>query len=64
MLFFEEMKASEKNQIWKIVSLPENKSLVECNWMLTIKYKLDCSNEKYKAKLVAKGYAQTYEIDY
>lgn len=32
--------------------------------MYTIKYKPDMSIERYKAKLVAKGYTQTYEIDY
>ena len=32
--------------------------------MFTIKYKDDASIERYKTKLVAKGYTQTYEIDY
>ena len=29
-----------------------------------MKYKADGSIERYKDKLVAKGYTQTYEIDY
>lgn len=42
--------------------LPEK--TVGCRWVYTIKYKPDMSIERYKAKLVAKGYTQTYEIDY
>ena len=32
--------------------------------MLTIKSKADGSVQRYKAKLVAKGFTQTYRIDY
>lgn len=32
--------------------------------VFTIKYKVDGSIERHKMRLVAKGYTQTYEIDY
>ena len=32
--------------------------------MFSIKYKLDETIERYKARLVANGYTQTYGIDY
>ena len=32
--------------------------------MFTVKYNLDGSLERYKAQLVAKGFTQTYGIDY
>lgn len=32
--------------------------------MFTVKYKLDGSIEIYNARLVAKGYTQTYGINY
>lgn len=35
-----------------------------CKWVFTVKYKVDGLIEIYKVRLVAKGYAQTYEINY
>lgn len=38
--------------------------MVGCKWVFIVKYKLDETVERYKTRLVAKGYAHTYEIDY
>ena len=35
-----------------------------CKWVFSIKYKSNETIDKYKVRLVAKGYTQTYEIDY
>ena len=58
------MNAVLKNRTWEIVDLPEEKKTVGCKWVFTIKCKPDGSIERYKAKLVAKGFTQTYGIDY
>ena len=60
----EEKAALEKNGTWEIVQKPEDKSPMGCKWVFTIKYKSDGSIERYKARLMAKGFTQTYGIDF
>jgi hypothetical protein len=44
--------------------LPLRKKPVGCKWIFTIKHKADGSIERLKAQLVAKGFTQSYRIDY
>jgi hypothetical protein len=44
--------------------LPNGKKIVVCKCVFTVKYKADGIVERYKARLEAKGYTQTYGIDY
>ena len=60
----EEISALEKNKTWKIVERPKGKNIVDCKWIFTLKYKVDGSLERHMARLVAKGYTQTYGVDY
>ena len=60
----EEMNALEKNGTWEIVDLPKGKQAVDCKFIFTIKYKADGTKERCKVRLVAKGFTQTYGIDY
>lgn len=60
----EEMKANRKNNIWKLTKLPKDKQVISCKWVYHIKYKSNGSIDKYKVRLVAKGFAQIEGIDY
>ena len=54
----------EINRTWDLVQNPKEKIPVESKWVFTIKYKVDRLIERYKVRLVAKGYTQIYGIDY
>ncbi|XP_073227024.1 uncharacterized protein [Cicer arietinum] len=58
----EEMRALEKNQTWRVMTLPTGKNTVGCKWVFTVKYNSDNTVERYKARLVAKGFTQTYDL--
>ena len=60
----EEIRALEKNGTWEVMNLPRGKKPMGCKWVFTMKYKADGTVEWYKAHLVAKGFTQTYDIDY
>jgi Reverse transcriptase (RNA-dependent DNA polymerase) len=60
----EELIAMNKNHTWDIIPLPEGKKPVGCRWIYKIEFNSDGTIERYKAKLVAKGYTQTYGLDY
>jgi Reverse transcriptase (RNA-dependent DNA polymerase) len=59
-----EMNALEKNKTWDLVDLPKGKKSVGCKWVYSIKYNEKGIVERYKARLVEKGYTQTYGIDF
>jgi hypothetical protein len=60
----EGMTALDANATWELVALPKDKKAIGCKWMYKVKHNVDGSVNKYKTRLVAKGYAQTYGIDY
>ena len=59
----EEITALEKNGAWEIVDLSEEKRAVGSKWVFTLKYKLDRSLERYKARPVTQGFTQTQGLD-
>ena len=60
----EELQALDRTHTWDLVDLPLGKTAVSCRWIYKIKTKFDGSIERYKARLVARGFTQEYGIDY
>ena len=60
----EEISTLNKNETWEKCELPKGKEAVRCRWVYTIKFLADGTVERYKARLVAKRYTQTYGVDY
>ena len=60
----EEVDALNNNDTWMLAPLPEGKKAIECKWVYKIKRNANGSISRYKAHLVAKGYAQRYGIDF
>lgn len=58
------MKALKMNETQELVILPSGKELVSYKWVFTIKDKANILIERYKARLMAKGFNQTYKVDY
>ena len=46
------------------MTLPRGKKPMGCKWVFIVKYKADGTVERYKPRLVARGFTQTYDIDY
>lgn len=60
----EDLDALNKNQTWELVSKPENCELITCKWVYCLKKNSDGVVDKYKARLVARGFPQSYGLDY
>ena len=59
----EEIAALDVNHTWEFISLPHDKSAIECKWVYKIKHNVDGSVSRYSARLAAKGYGKAYGID-
>ncbi|GKF84673.1 retrotransposon protein, putative, ty1-copia subclass, partial [Tanacetum coccineum] len=59
-----EMQSMIDNMVWVLVDLPPNCKTVESKWIFKKKTDMDGNVHIYKARLRAKGYTQTYMVDY
>uniref|UniRef100_A0A2N9IHL0 Reverse transcriptase Ty1/copia-type domain-containing protein n=1 Tax=Fagus sylvatica TaxID=28930 RepID=A0A2N9IHL0_FAGSY len=60
----EEMHVLELNHTWDLIPKPARTSIVGCCWVFTVKQNPDSIVDCLKACLVAKGFTQTYGLDY
>ena len=59
-----EISALELNHAWDVVPFPPSKAPIACKSVYRIKYNLDGSVKRYKARIVAKRYTQQERLDY
>ncbi|KAI7159413.1 hypothetical protein KC324_g13609 [Hortaea werneckii] len=59
-----EIRALAGNGTWKYVVPPKHANIVTSKWVFTVKYAISGMIEKFKARLVARGFSQKYGIDF
>ena len=53
-----------ENETWELVELPSGRKPIGCKWVFKVKHGSNGKVERFKGRLVAKGYDQKYGIDY
>ncbi|GJR39037.1 retrotransposon protein, putative, ty1-copia subclass [Tanacetum coccineum] len=59
-----EMQSMKDNRVWVLIDLPPNGRTVRSKWLFNKKTNMDGNVHTFKACLVAKGFTQTYGVDY
>jgi Reverse transcriptase (RNA-dependent DNA polymerase)/GAG-pre-integrase domain len=59
-----ELRGLETSGTWCLVERPPNANVVDSKWVLRIKKNAAGEIDKYKARLVARGFTQIYRVDY
>ena len=59
-----EMQSLRENGVYEIVDRPAGKKVVKSKWVLRVKTNEKGEIEKYKARVVAKGFSQVEGVDY
>jgi hypothetical protein len=60
----EEMESMDKNEAWDLVELLTGRNPIGNKWVFKKKLNAKGKVEKYKSRLVAKGYSQVEGIDF
>lgn len=58
------METLEICDTWDLVSLPKGRNPIRCKWVFKKKFGVDGQLERYKAKIVAKGYFEREGVDF
>jgi hypothetical protein len=60
----EEIVALERTGAWELVPLPPRVRLITCKWVFKVKTHSNGTLERYKTRLVARGFQQGHGYDY
>lgn len=64
MTMVEEFNALIQNLTWYLLPAHPNMNIVGCKWVYKIHQHVDSTIERYKARLVDKGFTQQHSLDY
>lgn len=59
-----ELEALIANQTWIEIVPPKSANIVTSKWVFKVKMNIDGTLDKFKARLVARGFSQVYGVDY
>ena len=60
----DEYESLMKNGTWDLMPLPPGRKAVDCKWVYKLKEGLHGEKNRFKARLVARGFSQVYGEDY
>jgi hypothetical protein len=60
----DEMKSMSSNHVWDIEEIPKGAKTIGYKWVYKTKYDSNGNVEKYKARVVEKGFTQIEGVDY
>ena len=60
----EEFESIIRNHTWELVELRKGKTPIGCKWLYKPKVNAEGNIEKFKSRLVAKGYSQQEGIEF
>lgn len=60
----EELESLKENSAWVLVDRPANRNVVQSKWVFKVKCASDGTPQRYKARLVARGFSQQPGIDF
>ena len=59
-----ELEALVSRRTWTLVPHPADANIVTCKWVFILKYHLDGTISRHKARMVARGFTHEYGIHY
>lgn len=60
----QEYESLMENDTWDLVELPPDRKAINCKWVFKAKQGSNGQIERFKGRLVAKGFSQKYGLDY
>jgi hypothetical protein len=60
----EKIKCIENNETWKLMDVPDDRDVISVKWIYKTKKYVEGNVQKYKERLVARGFTQHPGIDF